>query len=222
MDYYIILESLFKLFLALVLGGIIGGERENKCRPAGLRTHMLVCIGASLIQITSINYYATYVGNLNVDPMRLGAQVISGIGFLGAGAILKEGVNVKGLTTAATIWVVGCLGLTIGAGLYIESILGTIFMYIALRFFFSFEARLSRGNRVYYIEVIAHNIPGKIGEIGTELGKCGIDIFNVELRDIENEYCTMEFIVRSKEEFNHAKIIEHVAQLKGIKDIKFM
>ncbi|KMT22622.1 MgtC/SapB family protein [Clostridium cylindrosporum] len=222
MDYIIIGESLLKLLLALILGGLIGGEREHKSRPAGLRTHMLVCIGATLIEITSINYYHEFRGGFNVDPMRLGAQVISGIGFLGAGTIIKEGASIRGLTTAASIWVVGCLGLTIGAGLYIEAILGTVFMYIALKCFKSLEGRIARGRRIYCLEIVAENIPGKIGEIGTQMGNCGVSILNVDMRDADSSHFTMELVVKSTGNINHSLIVEKVASLQGVKEVKFI
>lgn len=222
MDISMMLESMIKLFLAAVLGGLIGGERENKSRPAGLRTHMLVCIGAALVQITSINFYHYHNIVGNVDPMRLGAQVISGIGFLGAGTIIKEGVNIRGLTTAASLWVVACLGLTVGAGLYVEALGGTFFIFIALKLFKALEARLARGRRIYYIEVIAENSPGKIGEIGVEMGKCGLSILNVDLRNIDSDFFTMELVVKSSGDINHTMIIEEVASLNGVREIKFI
>lgn len=222
MDYNMIIGSVVKLFLALILGGLIGGERSNKSRPAGMRTHMLVCIGAALVQITSISYYEYFHPTMNVDPMRLGAQVVSGIGFLGAGTIMKEGVNIRGLTTAASIWVVGCLGLTIGAGLYAEAIGATLVLYIALKFFKRFEERLAKGKRVYGVEVIAENIPGKIGEIGVEIGKCGLSIINVDLRDGDRSHFVLELILKGETEIDYGLVLEKVTALKGIKEIKFL
>lgn len=215
-------ESLLKLTLAILLGGLIGGEREYKSRPAGLRTHMLVCIGATLVQITSINYYSQFDIGANVDPMRLGAQVISGIGFLGAGAIIKEGVSIRGLTTAASIWLVGCLGLTIGAGLYIESIVATLCIYIALKSFKALEVKLSKGRKIYYMEIIAENVPEKIGEIGTAIGNSGLMILNIDMRNVDTSYFTIELIVKGIKDIDHSLVIENLAVLKGIKDIKFI
>lgn len=224
MNYMIIGESLLKLTLAIILGGFIGGEREYKNRPAGLRTHMLVCIGATLVQITALNYYSHFSTNVgfNIDPMRLGAQVISGIGFLGAGAIIKEGVSIRGLTTAASIWLVGCLGLTIGAGLYIEAILATLCIYISLKSFKALEVKLSRGRKIYYIEVIARNTPEKIGEIGTSIGNTGLMILNIDMRNVDSDYFTVEFVVKDKGNINQSAIIENIISLEGIRDIKFV
>ena len=129
-DISIILISIVRLTLAVVLGGVIGWEREHTNRPAGLRTHEVVCIGATLCMMVS-EFVSQKYGTL-IDPTRIGAQVISGIGFLGAGTIIKEGFSVKGLTTAASLWCVSCIGLAIGAGFYSGAIIATLFIYCTL------------------------------------------------------------------------------------------
>ena len=122
-----ILSIIIRLCLATLFGGIIGFERERRRRPAGLRTHILVCIGATLTMIT--NQYIVEVLQMGGDPTRLGAQVISGIGFLGAGTIIVTGKQqVKGLTTAAGLWASACMGLAIGIGFYEGAIVGCIFI----------------------------------------------------------------------------------------------
>ena len=112
------LEILVRLLLAVLLGGFIGYEREHTNRPAGFRTHILVCAGAALVMATS-EYLVRRYSISAVDPARLGAQVISGIGFLGAGTIIRDGVNVRGLTTAASLWAVSCVGIAVGCGFYL-------------------------------------------------------------------------------------------------------
>lgn len=119
-----------RLMMAAILGGIIGWEREHTNRPAGLRTHILVCIGAALIMVLSEYMQNAYGGQ--ADLTRMGAQVISGIGFLGAGTIIKEGFSVKGLTTAASLWVVSCIGLALGAGFYSGAMIATLLIYFTL------------------------------------------------------------------------------------------
>jgi len=126
------LQIFIRLLLSLLLGGAIGWERESRRQPAGLRTHILICLGSTLLMITSIYIPQTFPDFKNGDPGRIAAQVVSGIGFLGAGAIFKLGVNVKGLTTAATIWVVAAIGLSIGAGVYVGALLGTLFILFVL------------------------------------------------------------------------------------------
>jgi putative Mg2+ transporter-C (MgtC) family protein len=126
------LQIFIRLFLSMVLGGFIGWERESRRQPAGLRTHILICMGATLLMITSIYIPQTFKNFQNGDPGRIAAQVVSGIGFLGAGAIFRLGVNIKGLTTAATIWVVAAVGLSVGAGIYSAALIGTAFIMFVL------------------------------------------------------------------------------------------
>lgn len=114
------------MVLAAVLGGLVGMEREWNNHAAGFRTHILVCLGAATIMLLSIYGFSQFVNEANVrmDPARLAAQVISGVGFLGAGAILRNGPVISGLTTAASVWVVAAIGLCVGAGRSLMSPLG--------------------------------------------------------------------------------------------------
>ena len=139
MDY---LTILLRTVLAVALGGAIGVERESKHRPAGFRTHTLVCVGASTVMVLSELLFARYNAAYGVmpDPARMPAQVISGIGFLGAGTIMRYGANVRGLTTAASIWATGCIGLAAGAGFYALAVTVTAVMLFTLVVF----NRLSR------------------------------------------------------------------------------
>src|SRR5947209_13096004 len=120
--------TLLRLTLAAVLGGIIGLERELKRRPAGLRTNIFICFGAALFTICSIEL-ASHPGE---DSTRIAAQIVNGIGFLGAGAILHARGSVTGLTTAATIWVVSAIGMAAGGGLFIPAIFATLLVFLAL------------------------------------------------------------------------------------------
>lgn len=121
-----------RLLLSMILGGIIGWERETKKQQAGLRTHVIICIGATLLMLISIFIPQTFVDFQNGDPGRIAAQVVSGIGFLGAGAIFSLGGSIRGLTTAATIWVVASIGLAVGAGMYAGAILVTLLILFVL------------------------------------------------------------------------------------------
>ncbi len=111
-------QIITRLVLALVLSGAIGLEREVKRKNAGLRTHILVCLGSCLMMLTSLYIFDIYMIQTEFDPMRLAAGVITGIGFLGAGAIIRYGEAVRGLTTAATIWIVAGVGIALGCGFY--------------------------------------------------------------------------------------------------------
>jgi putative Mg2+ transporter-C (MgtC) family protein len=128
-------DILIRLFLGTLLGGIIGFEREAHGRPAGLRTHLLVCLASVLIMIVSEEYYHISAVNpdfIRIDPARIAAGAITGVGFLGAGVIIKSGFNVQGLTTAACLWIVSAIGLSVGAGLYIPAVFSTVISFLAL------------------------------------------------------------------------------------------
>jgi putative Mg2+ transporter-C (MgtC) family protein len=122
MPYYIIL---LRILLSAVLSGLVGFEREIHGRAAGLRTHILVGVGSTLFMITSIVTASNYSHLGQVDPSRIGAQVVTGVGFLGAGAILRHGASIRGLTTAASIWAMAAIGLSVGAGQYVAGLITT-------------------------------------------------------------------------------------------------
>jgi putative Mg2+ transporter-C (MgtC) family protein len=129
-------ESLLRLVLAAVLGGAIGVERELREREAGLRTHLLVSVGSALFTIVSAYGFHAFLTSgqsvVRADPTRIAAQIVTGIGFLGAGAIIRQGLSVRGLTTAATLWVVAAVGLASGAGYYSAAVITTALVLVAL------------------------------------------------------------------------------------------
>jgi putative Mg2+ transporter-C (MgtC) family protein len=129
-------ESLLRLSLAAVLGGMIGVERELREREAGLRTHLLVALGSALFTIVGAYGFHAFLDSgqsvVRADPTRIAAQIVTGIGFLGAGAIIRQGLSVRGLTTAATLWVVAAVGLAAGAGYYSAAVITTAVVLIAL------------------------------------------------------------------------------------------
>lgn len=128
-----------RLLLSGLWGAVIGYERQSKQKSAGLRTHVLVCLGACLIMILSENLYLAVQGQTNADPARLAAQVVSGIGFLGAGSIMKDGLTIRGLTTAASLWVVAGVGLATGAGFHLGAVVTTVLSMITLSLFTRLE-----------------------------------------------------------------------------------
>ena len=131
-------QSILKLILGFVLAGIIGLERSSWNKPAGFRTHALLGISSVLIMLCGEYMSREY----NIDPSRIPAQLLSGIGFIGAGTILRDGFNVKGLTTAAGLLVVTCIGLSIGAGFYLGGIITTIVAYVILSYSYKFSDKL--------------------------------------------------------------------------------
>ncbi|NLY74739.1 MAG: MgtC/SapB family protein [Firmicutes bacterium] len=213
-----ILSVIVRLILAGIMGGIVGYEREHTQRPAGFRTHILVCVGAALVMITSEFIFERYHALANLDPARLGAQVISGIGFLGAGTIIREGFSVKGLTTAASLWAVSCVGITVGAGLYSGAVVATIFIFITLLALKKFETSISKTSRYGTIFVQLESRPGLIGEISALLESCGVIIRNIEYENDQNkEKTSVKLAVRFPVHFNGANLMNELLKIPGIK-----
>lgn len=144
-------EIALRLACAMLVGIVIGLEREFTHRPAGLRTHILVALGACVASVMGEMIFCHFT--TNADPARLSAQVITGVGFLGAGTIMKEGVNVKGLTTAASVWAVACLGIAAGFGYYALTLLGMTFIFITLTVVEALQHRFIRvgGSEEQYV-----------------------------------------------------------------------
>jgi putative Mg2+ transporter-C (MgtC) family protein len=129
-------DNVVRLAVAAGLGGAIGFERELREREAGLRTHILVCVGSALFTIVSAYGFEGFLANggqvVRADPTRIAAQIVTGIGFLGAGAIIRHGISVRGLTTAATLWVAAAIGIASGAGYYSGAVVGTVITIVTL------------------------------------------------------------------------------------------
>jgi putative Mg2+ transporter-C (MgtC) family protein len=129
-------EVLVRVVLAGVLGGAIGAEREIREREAGLRTHLLVAVGAALFTIVSAygwrDFHFSQRSGITYDPTRIAAQIVTGIGFLGAGAIIRQGLSIRGLTTAASLWVVAAIGIAAGAGYYSAAVITTVLVLVSL------------------------------------------------------------------------------------------
>ncbi len=141
------LEVILRLLLSVLLSGLVGLEREAKGRAAGLRTHMLVCVGSCLMMLTGVYMAAHYHGTMDVDPTRLAAQVVSGIGFLGAGTIIQFRDSVRGLTTAASVWAAAGIGLAVGGGFYLGAVATTVLVLVVLLVLHGFENRVGAKSR---------------------------------------------------------------------------
>lgn len=179
-----ILQIALRLACAMLVGLVIGLEREYTHRPAGLRTHILVALGACVISIAGEMIFAQY-GSV-ADPSRLSAQVITGVGFLGAGTIMKEGSTVKGLTTAASVWSVACLGIASGFGYYSLALAGMVFIMITLTIFEMLQHKLihirsSEGN--YILET--SDISASLSRINTAAQDDQVTIYDLSAEQIE-------------------------------------
>lgn len=177
-------SALVPLLIAVICGGVVGLERESANRPAGLRTHVLVCVGAALVMNVSMNMYemVRVTGFGTADPGRIAAQVVSGIGFLGAGTIMREGATIRGLTTAASLWVVSAIGLAVGARLYVDAIVAVVLVFLTLKTLSTVERRwIAKGGHHTLIIHVA-DTPGRLGALALVAGRWGANIKSVSMR----------------------------------------
>lgn len=167
-------EAVLRMALALVLGALIGAERQRGDRPAGMRTHALVCLGSTLFMLVSAYAFPefTQVSGGRVDPTRIAAQVVSGIGFLGAGMIFTQQNVTRGLTTAAGLWVVAAIGLAVGAGMYFIACGCSVLILVVLAVLKPLEARMFSPRSRLAVRVTPH--PGQLGAIRDALKANGI------------------------------------------------
>ena len=214
-----IISVFVRLLLAMLLGGFVGMERGRKRRAAGFRTYMLVCIGAALTMLLG-QYQATAFETASAsDISRYGAQVINGIGFLGAGTIILTGRReVKGLTTAAALWACACMGLAIGAGFYECVILGVSLVYICVRILPLLETELRKKspNLNLYMEF---NAVQDVRQITNCLKRLGATVVDVEVDTMDQEYSSAIFYLRLKRKLSHAEVLSAVFRLECIRKI---
>lgn len=215
------LSVVARLAVALALGGLIGLERELHGRPAGFRTHILVCMGSALTMIIGFQTRAGVAGSA-VDPTRIAANVVSGIGFLGAGTILREGANVRGLTTAASLWVSAVIGLAAGAGDFLAAGATTALALLALVLMSLVERRLTGGKRERVLRVAIVDRPGQIGRIGSALGGLGVDIRNISIRPRDDESVELELLLRlpAGRGVNMAAVAAALTDVDGVRSVE--
>src|SRR6056297_497556 len=217
MMYLTINEIILRIFVGFLLSGIIGIEREGINRPAGLRTHILVGTGSTLIMITGIFLAETYP---DTDAARLGAQVVSGIGFLGAGTIIKEGVSVRGLTTAASLWSTAGIGLACGSGFVIPAIFTTVIIIFALIVFQKINHYMINRKQEMRISVLCNNVPGQLGSIGTYFGNQNVQIRQISMQDENEEVLRINFVLRLPLKATPVDVIEGLKTVEGVKEIE--
>lgn len=212
-------EVIFRLALAGILGGLIGLERESLSRPAGLRTYTLVSVGSALAMIVSIDIYLQYYHTVNADPGRIAAQVVSGIGFLGAGTIMREGATVQGLTTAAGLWVVACIGLAAGAGLYVPAVFTTVLILFVLIYFIKFEQTFTGRREFKGLVLIVEDRPGQVGIIGSVLGELCVLIKNIQLTRLEQDDLEVELLLQLPPNLSIDQVVDELSEVKGLRNI---
>lgn len=209
-------EVVLRLILAMIIGGLIGIEREKGNRPAGFRTHTLVCVASALVFLTSEFIFDKYKGIVNMDPTRMAAQVISGIGFLGAGTIIHYGANVKGLTSAATLWVVACIGIAIGGGFYWGAIASTIIVYITLILLKRVEISLFKNIGTIEVDMEIDNNPGQIGKVTELMGKFNIQIRDINISPNEESWIHVKFLVNLPPVMTREDLLKELSQMEGV------
>lgn len=213
-------EITARLVMACFLGGFIGFERESTRRPAGFRTHILVCAGSALVMLTSEFMFRRYHGVTNIDPGRLGAQVISGIGFLGAGTIIREGFSVKGLTTAASLWAVSCVGIAVGIGFYEGAIAATVLIYITLITLKRFEGTFIRRAKSRYVYIETDDIPGQIGIVSGVFVRDGVEIRKIELlRNEKQKGITIKAVIKTSPSIKWETLLNDLKEIEGVQKV---
>jgi putative Mg2+ transporter-C (MgtC) family protein len=183
----LVAEDLLKLALAVIVGGLIGAEREYRDKSAGFRTLTFICVGSALFTMFSIK-----IAN-NSDPARIAAQIVTGVGFLGAGAILRERGRIVGLTTAAMIWLAAALGMGVGSGNYVLTLVGTGAVLIVVWIFPPIEHWIDSKHHTEYYEVVCTYAPGRYEELLTRAHETRLKVINSKYSKVnENIVITLE------------------------------
>ena len=223
------IEMLLRLVLAVLLSGIIGMEREALNKSAGFRTHILVGIGACLMMIISLSMpFIRMPGDFGAtgsssDPARIAAQVVSGIGFLGAGAIMSSSGKVRGLTTAASLWAVAGIGLCVGAGLYVTAIGASVLTFARLSLFARVENRIQK-NRIIRMEIYMVDEPcavGKVFEVFNDLDIQVKDTALVEDNKIGHDVIKLDLLLKIPYNIEAEKIKTDLEKITEVYDIVY-
>lgn len=218
----VVLEIIFKTFLCVVLVGAIGYNREKKGMVVGIRTHVLVGMVGLLIQITSLEYYRINGGNN--DVFRLAGQYISGIGFLGAGTILKDKRSVKGLTTAASICLAACIGLAVGSGVYLGAVIITIVSYIFLTDIFRLKKIMSiKRNSYVFIEVeLTGDTAVSMEKVRDGLKIAGVCIVSIETRKVSIDKAKIILKLNVDDEVDINDILSEITYIDEVSKVEFI
>jgi putative Mg2+ transporter-C (MgtC) family protein len=215
--------AMFKLFVSFLLGAVIGAERQLRRRDAGMRTFTLICMGSTAAMLISIWIPQCYPNFLNGDPGRIAAQVLTGIGFLGAGAIIQSHGSVQGLTTAACIWVVAVIGLAVGAGMYVTAIITTLFSLFVLVSLERFEKRMYLNGVNKILSIYCSVSTPDLKLIRKTLESKNVFIVSVSY---EQDYDTNTSVVTYKVNVNmnssYSALFEEIRKLGYISQIKLL
>ena len=212
------IDMMLRLLIAAVLSGLIGYEREVHGRLAGFRTHILVGVGSALMMLTSMYIFDIYRGHAAVDPGRIAAQVVSGIGFLGAGTIIRFKASVRGLTTAASLWTVAGLGLAVGAGMYVPATFTTLLVLAALFFLNRVERVMIRRDWYKTLEIETKAGASQLQEIRALLSGYDVEIKDFDVKkSSSSEDLIIKISVKLLTNEYDNEIISKVRELDGVK-----
>jgi putative Mg2+ transporter-C (MgtC) family protein len=209
------LDLSLRILLAAALGALIGVEREIHGHPAGMRTHLLVSLGSAIFTVLSIYGFGP-PGQPGVDPSRIAAQIVSGIGFLGAGAILKEGATVRGLTTAASLWATAAVGLAAGAAQYAVAWTGTIIIIFSLWPLNRVAERLHQANRESARVQVTVDRLEAIGEMSKIFAAHRLEITGVQTERLEKRRFAVAFDVRRRGGASIVGAVEEIGRIEGV------
>lgn len=202
-------SAVFRIFLSFVLGSIVGVERKRKGQMAGLRTFALISMGACIAMMLSIYVCQETVGLLRGDPSRIAAQVISGIGFLGAGTIIQMKGSVRGLTTAAGIWIIATIGMAVGCGLYLIALVATVFVLVVLIVLERLEHKVNVGNEARTIRLKVKGIIKSLHPYEEELSKFSIHLSRVYVEyDYENDITRLNLLILTAEKSDFVDVFD--------------
>lgn len=205
------LNAVFKLTLSLLLGCVVGLERKRKGQIAGLRTFALISMGATLAMILSIYIPQEYMGLKNGDPGRVAAQVITGVGFLGAGAIIQMKGSVRGLTTAAGIWMVATIGMAVGVGMYLVSVIATLLIIFILVTLERYEHKLNIGQESKIVRVKVKGILGTQSDYSAIFARHAIHVSDEYLKfDYEQNFTIINFVILTKGGVDFAALFREI------------
>ncbi|MBE3597945.1 MAG: MgtC/SapB family protein [Limnochordaceae bacterium] len=210
------IELVIRLVLAGLLGAIIGLERESHRRPAGFRTHTLVSLGSALVMLVSAYGLAPQGSSFwPYDPTRIAAQVVSGIGFLGAGTILREGPTVRGLTTAASLWVVAGIGLAAGSGFYLGAVMTTALAVVVLIWLSRVERQIL-SSKESVLALVVSDQPGQLGAVASVLGRHGVNIRGVDIVAQEGAKAALQVTVELPARADRSRVLADLSALEGV------
>lgn len=213
-------SSLYKLVLSLLLGSIVGFERKRKGQSAGVRTFALISMGATLAMILSIYVPQEYLGLKNGDPGRIAAQVLSGIGFLGAGAIIQMKGSVRGLTTAAGIWMVATIGLAVGVGMYLLSFIATLLIMFILVILENVEHKINVGSESRIIRMKVDAIVENIDDYRHIFNRYNIVLINVFVDyNFAEKSTSLNLVVLVRESTNYISVFKDLSEVHPTRSI---